>query len=65
MEFDKNNKEIDSEKDVAFKAMMFKFLDENKEFKNILITQQKQMSELIQRIDNNNFNNDNNTTLTN
>ena len=40
-----------------YKTMMFKLLDENKEFKNILIKQQKQMSEMIPRVENNTINN--------
>ena len=45
------------DEDLDYKTMMFKLLDENKEFKNILIKQQKQMSEMIPRVENNTINN--------
>ena len=47
--------------DVDYKSMFFQLLDENKEFKTILINQQKQIGELIPKIGSNNtINNVNN-----
>ena len=47
-------------KDDDYKTMFLKLLDENKEFKNILIKQQNQIGELIPKVGNNNVNNINN-----
>ena len=43
-----------------YKTMFFKLLDENKEFKDILVKQQTQISELIPRVGNNTINTVNN-----
>tara|TARA_Y100000389_G_scaffold78123_1_gene74916 strand:- start:3687 stop:4637 length:951 start_codon:yes stop_codon:yes gene_type:complete len=47
-------------KDDEYKSMFLKLLDENKEFKNMLIKQQNQIGELIPKVGNNNVNNVNN-----
>ena len=47
-------------KDDDYKNMFLKLLDENKEFKDILIKQQTQIGELIPKVGNNNVNNINN-----
>ena len=47
-------------KDDDYKSMFLKLLDENKEFKNMLIKQQNQIGELIPKVGNNNVNNVNN-----
>lgn len=47
-------------KDDDYKSMFLKLLDENKEFKNMLIKQQNQIGELIPKVGNNNVNNINN-----
>lgn len=54
---DENNSYL---KDDDFKTMFLKLLDENKEFKNILIKQQNQIGELLPKVGNNNVNNVNN-----
>jgi len=55
---------------IDYQSMFLKLLDENSEFKNILITQQnqlmdqqKQIGELIPKVGNNNNNNNNNTNI--
>ena len=59
-----NNKNMDGStsylRDDDYKSMFLKLLDENKEFKNILIKQQNQIGELIPKVGNNNVNNVNN-----
>ena len=62
-----NKVEFSCEKEVInkienenYKTMFFKLLDENKEFKEILIKQQTQISELIPKIGNNTINTVNN-----
>tara|TARA_B100000287_G_scaffold389842_1_gene400211 strand:+ start:2349 stop:3233 length:885 start_codon:yes stop_codon:yes gene_type:complete len=54
------NENNENNKDDDYKTMFLKLLDENKEFKNILIKQQNQIGELIPKVGNNNVNNINN-----
>jgi len=56
----------DNNSDCDYKAMIFKLIEENSEFKNLLVTQQeqimdqsRQIGELIPKIGNNNTNNNN------
>ena len=56
----KDNKYIINETDYddsKYKEMFFKLMEENKEFKDILVKQQTQISELIPKVGNNTYNN--------
>jgi hypothetical protein len=46
----------DNEGDIDYKEMFLKILDENKELRTLLVTQQSQISELIPKVGNNNNN---------
>ena len=50
------------QENIDYKSMFFKLLDENKEFKDILIKQQNQIGELLPKIGHNTFNNVNNVS---
>ena len=54
------NETVNCLKEDDYKNMFLKLLDENKEFKDILIKQQTQIGQLIPKIGNNNINNVNN-----
>ena len=56
----KDNKYINNDMDYddsKYKEMFFKLMEENKEFKDILVKQQTQISELIPKVGNNTYNN--------
>ncbi len=51
---DKKDKKDKNNNDIDYKSLVFKLLEENKEFKDILIKQQGQIGELIPKIGSNN-----------
>jgi hypothetical protein len=52
--------EIDGENDMSYKSMIMTLIKENKEMRNIIVEQQKQVNELIPIVGNNNNNTVNN-----
>ena len=54
MEDISSNSLINSDEQIDYKSMIMKLLDENAEFKNLLIKQQNHIGELIPKVGNNN-----------